>query len=269
MLPAVAEALELLGWVTPGGGEYLGSNETEHDAMGVPARRKRSESSFIQEEVFEVIANAIVNAPRDSDGFVGHGTIVEVFLSNPKGAALVTRARASASWPDDRSAASNMVAWFSQQITVARSPWVAFFDREQRDGTWAYRPRTAAPAPIAPDPDRFAIEGEPRMFFHVRRERDSELADAKRQAVLALKDRLECEACGFAAQSTYPGLVGEVCEVHHRRPLAEVVEATITRLDDLAVLCANCHRAIHRTKPMLSVEEFRLKFFQRRDPGAG
>jgi 5-methylcytosine-specific restriction protein A len=29
-----------------------------------------------------------------------------------------------------------------------------------------------------------------------------------------------------------------------------------TPLHDLAILCANCHRMIHRTHPMISVEEF-------------
>jgi predicted HNH restriction endonuclease len=28
-------------------------------------------------------------------------------------------------------------------------------------------------------------------------------------------------------------------------------------LDDLAIVCSNCHRMIHRTRPMMSVEEFR------------
>jgi hypothetical protein len=28
-------------------------------------------------------------------------------------------------------------------------------------------------------------------------------------------------------------------------------------LADLAVLCANCHRMIHKTRPLMPVEEFR------------
>jgi 5-methylcytosine-specific restriction protein A len=30
-----------------------------------------------------------------------------------------------------------------------------------------------------------------------------------------------------------------------------------TRLADLAILCANCHRMIHKTRPLMSVEEFK------------
>jgi 5-methylcytosine-specific restriction protein A len=55
-------------------------------------------------------------------------------------------------------------------------------------------------------------------------------------------------------------LTGDVCEVHHRRPLAEASGPVTTRIEDLAILCANCHRAIHQTRPLLSVEDFRDRF---------
>ena len=97
-------------------------------------------------------------------------------------------------------------------------------------------------SPVAPDGELTFMEGDPRLVFHVRRERDPALVEAKREAV-------------------YPRLDGEVCEIHHRLPLAEASEAVETRLMDLAVLCANCHRAIHRTTPLMSVEEFRSRFF--------
>ena len=34
-------------------------------------------------------------------------------------------------------------------------------------------------------------------------------------------------------------------------------ENSITKLEDLALICANCHRMIHAQKPWLSVEELR------------
>lgn len=100
------------------------------------------------------------------------------------------------------------------------------------------------------------------MFFHMRRERDSGLVEKKRAAARNTAGELTCEACGFVAQRAYPGFPGEVCEVHHRKPLAEVVEETETRLRDLAILCPNCHRAIHQTEPMMTIEEFRARFLR-------
>jgi hypothetical protein len=219
------------------------------------------EPTFSHAEVFPLIARLIVRAPGDDSGFVDHEAIVSALLSDDEGHSVVSHASTASSLPDDRSVASNMVAWFSQQITVGRSQWSDFFDRKRRGGAWAYRPKTAVRPPVAADTDLSAIEGDPRMFFHVRRERDPSLAEAKREAARAAEGRLECEACGFTTQAIFPGLNGEVCEIHHRLPLAEAPEPLTTRLEDLAVLCATCHRAIHRTNPLMTIDQFRSRFF--------
>ena len=52
------------------------------------------------------------------------------------------------------------------------------------------------------------------------------------------------------------GKLGEgYCEVHHKIPLASFDAKRVTRLDDLAIVCSNCHRMIHRKTPMPSVTE--------------
>src|SRR5690606_24431079 len=88
------------------------------------------------------------------------------------------------------------------------------------------------------------------------------LVRAKRAVARNAAGHLECEVCGFVAQTAYPEyLSGELCEVHHRAPLGELGAAPAeTRLEDLAILCPNCHRAIHQTRPMMTVEEFRARF---------
>jgi 5-methylcytosine-specific restriction protein A len=45
-------------------------------------------------------------------------------------------------------------------------------------------------------------------------------------------------------------------EAHHTLPLA-VGAVRVTRAEDLALLCANCHRMIHRARPILSVRQLR------------
>ena len=225
------------------------------------------DSTFSQADVSPLIARLIVRAPADESEFVEHEVIVSALLADADGKAVVSRAMASSSLLDYRSVASNMVAWFSQQITVGRSRWGEFFDRERRGGAWAYRPKTALSPPVASDAELSAVEGEPRMFFHLRRERDPALARAKREAVVAANGQLKCEACGFLTYETYPGLERDICEIHHRLPLARACEALETRLEDLAVLCANCHRAIHRTEPLMSVEDFRAHYFSTSDTG--
>jgi hypothetical protein len=218
-------------------------------------------NTFSHVEVFPLIARLIVRAPTDASGFVDHDTLVAALLSDGEAGPIVARASTSSSLRDVRAVASNMVAWFSQQITVGSSPWSEFFYREKRGRAWAYRPRAAVDHPLIDKSDVSAVEGDPRMFFHLRRERDPALAEAKRNAVRTVIGRLECEACGFATDAAFPGLSGEVCEIHHRVPLSEACSGVETRLEDLAVLCANCHRAIHRTRPVMSVEQFRSRYF--------
>jgi HNH endonuclease len=99
------------------------------------------------------------------------------------------------------------------------------------------------------------IEGEARLVSHLRRERNRTLVESKKTATLDAKGRLQCEVCSFDFTTTY-GVLGEgFCEVHHLVPLSASMESVTTTLADLAILCSNCHRVIHRSKPMLSVAE--------------
>ena len=91
-----------------------------------------------------------------------------------------------------------------------------------------------------------AIEGRLRTVTHINRERDPKLRKRKIEKVLADKGSLSCEACGFDFATRY-GSHGEgFIEVHHTKPLATLTEASRITLDDLALLCSNCHRMIHR-----------------------
>ena len=108
--------------------------------------------------------------------------------------------------------------------------------------------------------DLEALEGGLELVNHLRRERKPKLVCAKKKAVLAASGELVCEACGFNFATAYRDLGEGFCEVHHRTALAGGRRAT--RLEDLAILCSNCHRMIHHTDPMQSVEGFRDKYFQ-------
>lgn len=121
-------------------------------------------------------------------------------------------------------------------------------------GVW---PDISGNASVLSDIDETAIEGEARLVSHLRRERSRSLVESKKRAVLAETGTLACEACGFDFRVRY-GEVGEgFCEVHHKKPLGENDHSSVTTLADLAVVCSNCHRIIHRSACALSVEELR------------
>jgi 5-methylcytosine-specific restriction protein A len=116
---------------------------------------------------------------------------------------------------------------------------------------------TAAPTETPIDLDEEFQEGAVLTRLHKRRERDPKASAKKKAAVLQEKGKLQCEACGFDFAVTYGQLGIGFAECHHRLPLASLGSRTGTRLGDLAILCANCHRMIHKTRPLMSVEEFK------------
>ncbi len=97
-------------------------------------------------------------------------------------------------------------------------------------------------------------EGRTIFKLHRTRERDSKIIKRKKEDVLTKTGKLECEACGFDFKKTYGDLGEAFCEVHHRVPLSELQAETKTSLKDLAVVCANCHRMLHRMKEGMSVK---------------
>jgi hypothetical protein len=115
-------------------------------------------------------------------------------------------------------------------------------------------------APLVPDFETAigeAIEGRQSLIEHITRERSRNLIDAKRRLVRAMMGSLMCEACGLNSAGL-PENIGDACfEVHHTRPLVDRTSPSPTRLDELALLCANCHRMIHRTKPLASTGTLR------------
>ncbi len=100
-------------------------------------------------------------------------------------------------------------------------------------------------------------EGRLRLVEHFQRERNREIIKAKKQQVLRATCRLMCEVCGFDFFFVYGDLGCGFCEVHHKIPLAEISTVVTTKLEDLAILCANCHRMVHRTNPFKSMEELK------------
>jgi predicted HNH restriction endonuclease len=100
-----------------------------------------------------------------------------------------------------------------------------------------------------------AEEGRVITAIHRRYERDVRLVKRKKAGVLATTGRLECEACGFSFQSRY-GARGEgFIECHHTRPVHQLKPGDKTRINDLRLLCSNCHRMIHAKRPWLTMDE--------------
>lgn len=100
------------------------------------------------------------------------------------------------------------------------------------------------------DPELGAMEGAQRRRFINHRARERALREAKLAEARSNNPdaRLRCEVlgCGFDFEDVYGAIGAGFAHVHHLKPLAEASAPTVTRLEDLAVLCANCHAIVHR-----------------------
>lgn len=106
---------------------------------------------------------------------------------------------------------------------------------------------TPAPDPQLSNEDRVWAEGNVKLTKHLRKERASGLAKAKKAQFRGEHGYLFCERCQLDPIEIY-GEAGEACiEVHHHTvQVFEMSESHRTELKDLQCLCANCHRVVHR-----------------------
>jgi 5-methylcytosine-specific restriction protein A len=93
-----------------------------------------------------------------------------------------------------------------------------------------------------------AIEGRLLVRWALARERNPKLRALKIKQMRHRGRPLRCEVCNFDFARTYGDLGEGYIEVHHVTPL-HVSGARETKLDDLACVCANCHRMCHRSRP--------------------
>ena len=100
-----------------------------------------TDTSFSQDDVFPIIRRVIRTIYQDKHDWVTHDEIVQGLLSDSAGQKEVRGAQRTRPGETEKQIAANMVAWFSQRITVDKlSELARSFDREKIRGKWAYRP---------------------------------------------------------------------------------------------------------------------------------
>ncbi len=93
-----------------------------------------------------------------------------------------------------------------------------------------------------------SIEGAIIERIHRFRERDHSLVVTAKNRFLEKHGELFCTICSFSYSRTYGDLGEGYIEAHHVKPISERDGAEETKVEDLAIVCANCHRMIHRDR---------------------
>lgn len=100
-------------------------------------------------------------------------------------------------------------------------------------------------------------EGKVLYKMHKVRERDKKIIFRKKSKSLLENGFLECECCGFNFEKVYGEIGVGFIECHHIVPLNKFDDTKKTSLDDLALVCSNCHRMLHSRISEISVFELR------------
>jgi hypothetical protein len=102
-----------------------------------------------------------------------------------------------------------------------------------------------------------AKEGRLLTRTHSYKERDRAFAKKAKKYYKKHRGTLTCEVCELDPIDKY-GSEGERCiEAHHKVPIQELQPDSITKVEDMAMVCASCHRVIHSRYPCLTVDEAR------------
>lgn len=141
-----------------------------------------------------------------------------------------------------------------------REVWEEFNGDRDRLHAVASSIRQALQSQESPPPsydDEEAAEGRILTRLHKARERKPALVKKKKAKVLEQQGKLACEACGFDFEATYGAHGTGFIECHHTQPLHTLEPGSRTKLKDLVLLCANCHRMVHAKRPWLTMDELR------------
>jgi hypothetical protein len=68
-----------------------------------------------------------------------------------------------------------------------------------------------------------------------------------------------CDVCGFRTANVYLDLSRDILVGHHMRPLSDTGRSRKTALKDIAIVCPNCHQAMHTENPPLTVDKLKAK----------
>jgi len=103
-------------------------------------------------------------------------------------------------------------------------------------------------------------EGREIETRHKTRERSLRLIREAKARVMALEGCLRCECCKFDFVEKYGELGTDFIEAHHAKsPVSDLSrEGETTRVEDIALVCPNCHRMLHRRRPWLERHELHL-----------
>lgn len=109
------------------------------------------------------------------------------------------------------------------------------------------------------EPSKMAFEDATSFRMHKRIERNAGLAKAVKK-----HHGYTCQVCNTNFEACYGEIGKEYIEAHHLKPLASLKgkKVAMDPAKDFAVLCANCHRMIHRSGYVDDIAQFKKEHYR-------
>jgi hypothetical protein len=98
-------------------------------------------------------------------------------------------------------------------------------------------------------------EGKIVERTHKARERNSQVITLAKESFKKLNGKLFCQVCGFNFEDTYGSIGKDFIEGHHTIAVSDMPPEHKTKVEDIAMLCANCHRMVHKKRPWLTMKD--------------
>ena len=98
-------------------------------------------------------------------------------------------------------------------------------------------------------------EGKIFERIHKARERNSQVVQIAKRDFKRKYGKLYCQICGFDFEKTYGETGKDFIEGHHTIAVKDMQPNHKTKTEDIAMLCSNCHRMVHKRRPWLTKAE--------------
>lgn len=111
---------------------------------------------------------------------------------------------------------------------------------------------------IVPENDKSVFpEGAKKYKWHRNRERDHSIVMRAKVRRWEKFGKLECDVCSLDFGEMYGSHGKGFIEAHHTVPVSDLDGSRNTEISELAMVCSNCHRMLHRGRTLLTVDELR------------
>lgn len=107
---------------------------------------------------------------------------------------------------------------------------------------------------VEPGEEKEPLSEDPSLLrLHKRYDRNPKLAKEAKKI-----HGYSCQACGFNYADKYGDIGKDYIEAHHLELFSKIkTKVFLDPKKDFAVVCANCHRMLHRLKDKMSVDELK------------